>query len=337
MFASLPASREEEVISMSSPILATEPVPKKRAKRKTDWSAYGYLSPALISILVLSILPILYTCYIAFTDFNQNHFDTFDFVGFKNFGELLNPNSVFYQMFDFVPTLIWTCVFAIVTTLLNYGVGLFLAVLLNNKNMKEAALYRSILILPWAVPSLISILIWQGLLNDQYGQINGLLHFLHLPTPPWLLDPTWARISVLLVNLWLGFPYMMTMCLGALQAVPGELYEAGSIDGANWWKQFRYITVPSISRISIPPLISSFAFNFNNFNIVYLLNSGGPARPDTPFVGYTDVLASASYKMSLQFNRFDISATISIILFVIVGVLSLIQMRLSGAFVEEGR
>ncbi|OFW77053.1 MAG: sugar ABC transporter permease [Alicyclobacillus sp. RIFOXYA1_FULL_53_8] len=304
-----------------------------KVRRKTQWIAFGYLSPALISMSILSIAPIFYTTYIAFTNYNASHFMNYSWVGLKNFVTLLNPSNPLSELF--IPTLIWTIIFAVTTTMLNYAVGLFLAVILNNKNMKEAPIYRSLLIIPWAVPALISVLAWQGLLNDSYGQINALLQTLGIPAVPWLSSPFWARVAVILVNLWAGFPYMMTVSLGALQAVPNDLYEASAIDGAGWWQKFRYITTPAIWKITIPLVIPSFAFNFNNFNAVYLLTLGGPARSTNQFVGYTDILASAAYKMTLTFNRYDLSATISIILFVIVGLLSWIQMRSTGAFKEE--
>lgn len=303
-----------------------------KTKKKVDWSAYGYLSPAIISISILSIAPILYTIYIAFTNFNGNHFTNFHWVGFQNFATLLNPNNPLSTLF--IPTFVWTVFFAVVSTLLNYFVGLFLAMVLNNKNMKESAIYRSILIIPWAIPGLISLLVWQGLLNTSYGQINALLHVFGVHQIPWLDSPNWARFSIIMVNLWVGFPYMMLVSLGALQAIPHELYEASSIDGANWATQFRYVTLPEVWKISLPLLIPSFAFNFNNFNAVYLLTSGNPPRSDNQFVGYTDNLASAAYKLTLQFNRYDLSAAISIILFIIVGIFTVINMKYTKAFEE---
>lgn len=299
-------------------------------RRRSQRVAYAYLSPAITSIAVLSLAPIGYTIYIAFTDFSAIHFQNFHFVGLKNFISLMNPANPLSTLF--LPTLLWTFVFAAVTTSINYLVGLFLAVLLNNRNMREASFYRALLIIPWAVPGLISMLAWQGLLNDSYGQINALLHTLGLPRVPWLQNPFWARVAVVLANLWAGYPYMMTVCLGALQAVPTELYEAGAIDGAGWWRQFRSITVPEIWSISLPLLIPSFAFNFNNFNAIYLLTAGGPSRATNQFVGYTDILASAAYKMTLTFSRFDLAAAISVILFIIVAVLSRLQMKYTHAF-----
>ncbi len=305
---------------------------KRRVGGKMQWSAYGYLSPALITIAIFSVLPTLLTIVVSFTNASAIHFSNPSFVGFKNFADLFNMNDPLAQVF--IPTFIWTVTFAFVSTTLNYFLGLFLAVLLNNKNMKESAIYRSILIIPWAVPGLISILIWQGLLNQSYGQINALLHTFGIPDIPWLVSPIWARVSLIMVNLWLSFPYMMTVCLGGLQAIPDELYEAAGIDGATFWQKFRFITMPSIWKISLPLLIPGFAFQFTNFNIIYLLTGGGPARNSTQFAGYTDNLASAIYKMSLQFNRYDLGATLAVVLFVLVGVFSWINMRATGAFQE---
>lgn len=301
-------------------------------RRRIDWIAYAYLGPALLTMAVLSIAPIVYNVIIAFTNFNQMHFQTYQFVGLANFKALFTPSNPMYSVF--IPTLVWTFVWAISVTGLSYLVGLVVAILLNQKEMRESVVYRAILIIPWAVPTLITMLAWQGLLNDSYGQVNMVLHALGLPSIPWQTSPFWARLSMILVNVWAGFPYMMTVCLGALQAVPQELYEAADVEGANVWQRFRFITLPSIWKITLPLVIPSFAYNFNNFNASYLLTGGGPPRSDNPFVGYTDILASAAYKMTLNFNRYDLAATVSIVLFLIVGVLSWLNMRYTGAFKE---
>lgn len=306
---------------------------QKKRRRKVDWIAYGYMSPALITIIVLSIVPILYTVYISFTNFNQMHFTSYQFVGFQNYKELLNPKDPLSNLF--LPTLVWTVIYAVCATGLSYLIGLVLAVMLNNKNMREATVYRTFLIIPWAVPTLITMLAWQGLLNDQYGQINALLHgVLGLPQIPWLTNPTWAKVAVIMANVWAGFPYMMVVGLGALQAIPTDQYEAASIDGASWTQSFRYITLPSVWRISLPLLIPSFAFNFNNFNAVYLLTGGNPPNSNNPFLGQTDILASAAYKMTINFNRYDLGSAIAVLLFIIVAFISWLQMRSTNAFKE---
>ena len=300
-------------------------------KKKDNFKAYTYLAPALISIAVVTCLPIIYTVVISFTNYNMYHLTEFDFVGFDNYIEVLSGSirEVFF------PVLGWTVCFAILSTMLSYGTGLGLAILLNNKNMKESRIYRSLLIVPWALPSTIAILAWQGLLNEQYGGINNLLSAIGIAwNVPWLTDPFWARCGIIMVNVWLGFPYMMNVCLGGLQAISAEYYEAAKIDGASRRQCFTKITLPMVTRLSLPLVISSFASNFNNFGNIYMITEGGPARVDNQFAGYTDILASVTYKMTTWSNRYELSATFSVLVFIIVGTLTLINMNSSGAFKE---
>ena len=235
----------------------------------------------------------------------------------------------------FFPVLGWTVCFALISTAGSYAVGLILAILLNNSHMREAKLYRAVLILPWALPSTIAILAWQGLLNEQYGGINNLLHLLgYAENIPWLTNAFWARTGIIIVNVWLGFPYMMNVCLGGLQAISTEYYEAARIDGASRFQCFQKITLPMVTRLSVPLVISSFASNFNNFGNIYMITQGGPARVDNQFAGYTDILASTTYKMTTWSNRHELSATFSVLIFLIVGTFTLINMHLSGSFKE---
>lgn len=306
----------------------------KRIKRKKNVKLlpYAYLSPALISILVLNIFPIAYTVNIAFTNYNLYHLNNWKYVGLKNFKEVLTgPFKVI-----FFPVFGWTVLFAAIATLGTFFIGLILAMILNNKNMKESAIYKAILIIPWALPPTIATLSWQGLLDMNYGGINILLMSMHLIKEPipWLINPFWARMGVIICTLWLGFPYMMNVCIGALSAIPDNYYEAAELDGANRWQKFTKITLPSIASATIPLLISSFAFNFNNFGAAYLITGGGPARVNTQYAGYTDNLVSSTYKMAMNYSRFDLAATISIIIFLIIGTISFIEMKFSGAFEE---
>lgn len=300
-------------------------------KKKNNLKAYTYLMPALISIALVTCLPIIYTVVISFTNYNMYHLKKFDFVGFANYIEVLTGSirDVFF------PVLGWTVCFAILSTLLSYGTGLGLAILLNNKNMKESRIYRSLLIVPWALPSTIAILAWQGLLNEQYGGINNLLTTIGIAwNVPWMTDPFWARVGIIIVNVWLGFPYMMNVCLGGLQSISTEYYEAAKIDGASRFQCFTKITLPMVTRLSLPLVISSFASNFNNFGNIYMITEGGPARIDNQFAGYTDILASVTYKMTTWSNRYELSATFSVLVFLIVGSLTLINMHFSGSFKE---
>lgn len=165
--------------------------------------------------------------------------------------------------------------------------------------------------------------------------INNLLHALGITANiPWMTDALWARIGIIIVNVWLGFPYMMNVCLGGLQAIPNDYYEAAKIDGASRFQCFRTITLPLVTKLSIPLVISTFAANFNNFGNIYMITQGGPARVDNQFAGYTDILASTTYKMTTWSNRYELSATFSVLIFLIVGTFTLINMRMSGAFKE---
>ena len=305
---------------------------KKQKRLKDTIKAMPYLLPALISIIIFTIIPIVYTVVIAFTDYTMYSQGHIKFVGFANFIEVLT--GPFKEVF--LPVFGWNIIFAVVSTAGTFFLGLIVAMAVNNPNIKEKSVYRAILIIPWALPATVAILSWQGLLNGSYGAINNLLLNLHLISNPiqWLTEPTWARVALIIVNIWLVFPYMMNVCLGALGAIPDSYYEAADVDGASKWLQFRKITLPSLAQISYPLLISSFAFNFNNFGSAFLITKGGPPRMSTQFAGYTDILASVNYKLSTQFGRFEIASAISIIIFLILGTISYYQMKLSGQFEE---
>ena len=298
---------------------------------KDNSRAIPYLTPALISILLVTCIPILYTVFISFTNYNMYHLNDFTWSGLDNYLTVFSGSlkEVFF------PVLGWTVCFAVISTLGSYALGLGLAILLNNPKMKEAKIYKAVLIIPWALPSTIAILAWQGLLNEQYGGINNLLHAIGISANiPWMTDAFCARIGIILVNVWLGFPYMMNVCLGGLQAISNDYYEAARIDGATRFQCFKRITLPLVTKLSIPLVISTFAANFNNFGNIYMITQGGPARVDNQFAGYTDILASTTYKMTTWSNRYELSATFSVLIFVIVGTFTLINMRASGAFKE---
>ena len=296
---------------------------------KNNLMAYGFLLPALVSIMVLTLLPILYTVFISFTNYNMYHLNRFDLVGLKNYETVLNGSI----RAAFFPVLGWNVCFALFSTLLSYAVGLGLAVLLDNPLMKESKIYRAVLIIPWALPATIAILSWQGLLNEQYGGINNLLRLLGLPKGvSWMSDPFWARTGIVIVNVWLGFPYMLNLCLGGLQSISPTFYEVAHVEGATAWYAFRHVTFPLILKVTFPLVVSSFAANFNNFGNIYMITQGRPARVNSQFAGSTDILASMVYKMTTWSNRYELSATLSIFIFLIIGTLTLVNLRLSGAF-----
>lgn len=184
---------------------------RKNSKKKKI--AYAFIAPAIISILVFTVVPIIYTVFISFTNYNMYHLEDFNMVGIANYLEVIRGSisKVFF------PVLGWTLVFAAISTMGAYLIGMGMAVLLNNPRMREAKIYKSLLIVPWALPATIAILAWQGLLNEQYGGINNLLHIFGIPGIPWMTNVFWARVGIIMVNLWLGFPYMLNVCLGGFQ------------------------------------------------------------------------------------------------------------------------
>ena len=222
---------------------------------------------------------------------------------------------------------VWNYVFALGSVLLTFALGLLLAVALNHPHMRGLRLYRSLLIIPYALPSFMSALIFRGLLNQDFGVINDIFG----ANIPWLNDPTWAKISVLLVNLWLGFPYMFLISLGALQAIPDSLKEAAYVDGATPRQAFRRVVFPLLMVTLAPLLIASFAFNFNNFNTIYLLNTGGPpiAGAQTP-AGHTDILISYTFRLAFQGGRgqdIGLASAIAILIFIMVATISALSFR----------
>ena len=281
----------------------------------------------------------------SFYDVNEKNEEVYligyiDSVGWKNFLRILRDPRIsgpFFKIFA------WTFFWALFSVVFSLAVGLPFALVLNDPKLKGRNIYRTLLIIPWAIPVFISALVWRnGLLNESYGVINKfLLPALKLPAIRWMNDPFWARVGVLLVNVWLTYPYMMTISLGALQGIPYELYEAAMIDGAGKFRRFTGITFPLLMTVIAPLLVSSFAFSFNNFTIIYLITAGGPPIPgSTTPTGYTDILISYVYKLAFQAGTgqdFGLAAAISILIFFLVGGISYINFRFSGVFEEVGR
>jgi arabinogalactan oligomer/maltooligosaccharide transport system permease protein len=295
---------------------------------------YLFLLPALVTIAVLVIYPAAYTAYISLTNYNLFHFNSFKIIGFTNYYNLLNPNGLFFS--DFGPVFLWTVSFAAATAVLNYAAGFLFAVALNNPHIPERAIYRTLLIVPYAMPSAITILVWAGLLNQSFGAVDSLLTSLHLPSVPWLTDPNGARAAILLVNLWFSFPFNMILCLGALQAIPSDIYEAATVDGASPFDRLRLLTLPLVYRVTSPQLVGAFSFNFMNLNIVYLLTGGGPPKVGgSGFAGSTDVLASYTYNLTLTSHRYDLAAAVGIIIFFVQVVLAIIGFALTGNLKEN--
>jgi len=246
-------------------------------------------------------------------------------VGFDNFVRAVTDPRLAQPL---VYVTLWTFAFALISVASTFFLGLFLAIVFNDMRMRGRRYYRVLMILPYAIPSFLSALIWAGMMNESFGFINQVL--LGGAEVPWLTDPWMAKVSVLLVNLWLGFPYMFLVCMGALQSIPDELQEAATVDGAKPWAVFRLIKLPLLLVTVAPLLIASFAFNFNNFNVIYMLTDGGPRDSNAPIpVGFTDILITMVYKVAFtgQSRDYGLASAYSIIIFIIVAVIAVIAFR----------
>lgn len=246
-------------------------------------------------------------------------------VGFDNFTAMVTDSRMagpFAQIF------VWTFAFAFLSVVTTFGLGLFLAITFNEPRVRGRKVYRSLLILPYAFPGFLSALVWRGMLNERFGLINEVL--LGGASIPWLSDPWLAKAAIIGVNLWLGFPYMFLICTGALQSIPHDMTEAARIDGAGRWRIFRSLTLPLLMVSVAPLLISSFAFNFNNFSLIYMLTGGGPNFVGTPYVvGHTDILISMVYSVAFEsgVKQYGVASALSIVIFLIVGVISYLGFR----------
>ncbi|WP_246367156.1 carbohydrate ABC transporter permease [Paraliobacillus salinarum] len=297
---------------------------------------YFMILPGLGMLLFIVVLPLLFMVALAFTNYNQYNAPPrklLDWVGFDNFVNLINIDiwqDTFLNVFT------WTIVWTVVATTLQIVLGLFLALLVNDKRIKFKRTIRTVLILPWAVPAFVSILIFSALFNPTFGAINrDILSQFNLIIP-WLSDPFWAKIALIMIQTWLGFPFVFALFTGVLQSVPSDMYEAADVDGGTRAQKFRFITLPHILFATAPLLIMQYAQNFNNFNIIYLFNEGLPAVRGQN-AGGTDILISWVYKLTFETNNYNMAAAITIIMGVIVMGFAFYQFRKTASFKEEGR
>jgi ABC-type sugar transport system permease subunit len=232
----------------------------------------------------------------------------------------------------------WNFGFAFFSLLLNFSLGLAIAILFNDPQFPFKKIIRSLLIIPYTVPALITILIWRGMLNPELGVIDRIMEALFGWAPPWFTDQWWAKIAILIVNLWLSYPYFMLICSGALQSIPEDYYHAAQVDGASSWQQFWKITLPLLLVAVGPLLVASFTFNFNNFNLIYIFNQGNPPMANTPTpAGHTDILISYVYNLAFTATRgvnYGFASAITIVIFFVVGAITLFQFRYTRMWEE---
>ncbi|NPC91722.1 sugar ABC transporter permease [Bacillus sp. WMMC1349] len=303
---------------------------------------YLFTLPAYIMMVFVIIFPVLVTLFIAFTNYDFYHIppnNLIDWVGFKNFANTLLLGS--YRE-TFVGVLGWTLIWTIFATTLQIGLGILIALSVNQDFIKGKRIFRIIFLLPWAVPAFISIMSFSNIFNDSVGAINAQvipllnhLPFIDLPAIAWKTDPFWTKTALIMIQAWLGFPFIYVMVTGVLQAIPGELYEAAKIDGASAIQRFKHITMPMILFATAPVMITQYTFNFNNFSIIYLFNEGGPGSAGAG-AGSTDILISWIYKLTTGTSpQYSVAAAVTLLISIIVMGISLIAFKKSNAFGNE--
>jgi arabinogalactan oligomer/maltooligosaccharide transport system permease protein len=276
----------------------------------------------------LVILPFLYSTYFAFTNYSFLRVNNYRWVGLQNFREALSVAN------GFLPVLGWTAAWMVLSTIFNVGSGIVLAMMLNHPRLTERNVYRTLLIIPWALPFILTVQVWAGIFNTQ-GPLNLILGEVGISRIRWLQDVTPARAALLITNLWLSYPFFMTVSLAALQAIPRDLYEVADLDGAGGWARFRYITLPFMLAAITPLIITQLAFQFGNSGVIILLTDGKPLGFQGAQYGLTDTLASYAYKLVYSLRLYGLAAAYGIVMFVVVATFTIINSVVTGAFSEK--
>ncbi|MDI9518584.1 MAG: sugar ABC transporter permease [Bacillota bacterium] len=301
-----------------------------------NFSATILFLPMLLTVL-FTVVPLIFMILMAFTNFDKNHQppgNLFTWVGLENFKSVFGGNPLWATTFKRL--FVWTIIWAIFATFLNYILGMLLAIIINKKGIKLKKFWRTIFVITIAVPQFVSLMLMSKLLHDQ-GAMNVLLKQLGLIGSfiPFLSDPFVAKVTVIVVNIWVGIPYTMLITSGILMNIPEDLYEASKLDGANAFQQFIYITLPYMLHVTTPYLITQFVGNINNFNVIYLLTGGGPLSLKLYQAGETDLLVTWLYKLTVNEQNYALASTIGILIFVIVSTISLIVYNNTSAVKQE--
>jgi arabinogalactan oligomer/maltooligosaccharide transport system permease protein len=287
---------------------------------------YTLLAPAAVGLAAFVGWPVIFNVVVAFSNWRLANLLNPSFgVGYfvNNIkavftGPLLNtPDSGFFIMFG--RTILWT-----VVNLVFHVVGGMALALLLNRQMRLRGLYRTLLIVPWAIPQTIAALVWHGEFHQQYGFVNLMLARIGIQGPAWLSDGTWAFVAVCITNIWLGIPFMMVVILGGLQSIAGEYLEAAEIDGATWWQSFRNVTLPLLQPVIGPAVALGTIWTFNNINVIFLVTGGGPSEQ-------TNILVTGLYNAAFGFSKYGFGAAFSLVIFAILFAIVAVWVRMSGA------
>ena len=289
-----------------------------KAGRLHAKSAHVYIAPAMLALAVLTFYPVLYGFWLSFTDADATRLGDQSFIGLVNFIEVFTASG-------FLRVTLFTLVWTVVNVTAHIGLGLFLAMVLQYGNIRGKTVYRTVLLLPWAIPSYISVLVWKGMFQPE-GLVNDVLG----TDLNFLGDPTGAQVVVIFVNIWLGVPFMMMSLSGALQALPTEMYEAAKLDGVSSWDTFRHLTLPNLKSALVPLSLLGFIWTFNMFNVIYLLTDGGP---DLYFgePGQTDILITYVYDVAFRDGAYGVAAAWSVVIFLMLLAFSWSYMKRTNA------
>lgn len=282
------------------------------------------IGPAIVIVAVVSVIPIVYNIYLSTTDMSLFHYHDYRFIGAANYISLFtSPVS------DFSRLLAWNIVYSLGSILIPFIIGTAAARMLIGAPRFLSTVARPLIILPWVVPAFITILIWKGLFNYHFGAVNGVLDLMGIAGIPWLIDPNTARLSVLIVSVWLSVPFMTVAALSVIRTIPPGILEAARLDGAGPIKSFGRMTLPLVMRRMIPVLVLGFMASFNNFTAIYLLTSGGPASPGAiGGAGSTDIIISYIFTLALSGRRYGLAAAYAVVIFAVIGLMTIVAMRL---------
>ena len=287
----------------------------------------------IVGVGLISLFPILYNVFISFTNQNLYHFKHYSIVGLVNYGKIFQGFDT-----DFFIVLGRTFLFVAICIPLFLAVGMAAAMALNHPSVRFKAFWRVALIIPWAVPSYITALVWKFFFNEDFGTLNQIIRVFAGAKAglPWLSDPTWAFGSIVLANIWMSYPFFMVVILGALQSIPSELYEAAAVDGATAWSQFRRITLPLLRPAILPATILSAIVTFNVLNTAYLITKGGPfisaAKP-----GATDFVMVYAFRVAFQLFNYSYIAAFAVVIFFLLFTVTMGSLRFTGLVREEAR
>lgn len=326
--------------------ITSEETPKKsgwlqklRRKYPNMGLAYLYILPAFLIMLFITFYPLMFQAWMSFTNFQLKNLRLMnpDLVGIKNYLDVV-IRGLPVTNYDFLRIFVFNLFWTVVNVAAHALIGIAVALIINQEKMPGKRIYRSLFVIPWALPSLVAGMMWANLWHDKFGGINLLLQELGLRgNIRWLLEPSplvnlpqiglvlpLAFVAVLIANIWLGWPFMMVIATGALQSIPKEVYEAAEMDGVSPWQKIVQITLPLIRPAMIPAIMIGIMMTFNQFNIIYFVTGGGP-------VGLTEILVTQGFKLVNPQGWYGVASAFNIIVFIILAIITLITNRVTKA------